>query len=168
MSIKKKNYHETVVDLIAYILSNGNDYLSNIDSGNAYDKILRNYHQFNINGNKVYRNISLMKYHYRFTKEAWTHRDNLAELYFEHLVPLKIIKEDLRELIGKNIEKEIIHSILNKTEIVVLTKTQATLLDEKFKSDIPKDGLDRLQVMKYQIEPHTEKNSIFILNSSNS
>ena len=166
MSIKKKNYHETVVDLIAYILSNGYDYLYNIDSGNAYDKILRNYHQFNINGDKVYRNISLMKCHYRFTKEAWTHCDNLDELYFEHLVPLKIIKENLQELIGRNIEKENIHSILNKTEIVVLTKSQATLLDKKFKSNIPKDGMDRLQIMKYQIEPCTEKNSIFILNSS--
>jgi hypothetical protein len=163
-----KNYHETIIDLIGYILGNGHDYLAKIDSGNAYDKILRNYHQFNLNGDKVYRNIPLMQIHYRFTKEAWQNRENIKELYFEHLVPLKIIKEDLRNLIGNDISVDDINAIINKTEIVVLTKKQATLLDEKFKSDIPKDGMDRLQVMDYQIEPHTEKNSIFNLNSSNS
>ena len=53
-------------------------------------------------------------------------------------------------------------TILNKTEIIVLTRKQATLLDEKYKSDIPLNGFDRLQVMGYQIEPITENNSIFI------
>ena len=157
------DFHSSIIELISYILSRGEKYLDYIDSGNAYDKILRNYHQFNINGKKVYRNISLMKMHYRYSKEAWILRDNITELYFEHLVPLKIIKENLRELIGKNTEARMIQAILNKTEIVVLTREQATLLDEKYKSNVPKDGVDRLQVMDYQIEPLTEKNSIFIL-----
>ncbi len=165
MSEFKKSYHDTILDLILYILSNGHEYLRNVDSGNAYDKILRNYHQFNINGEKVYRNIDLMKNHYRFTKEAWKNKENIKKLYFEHLVPLKIIKKDLCELIGKSISKEIIKSILNKTEIVVLTREQATLLDEKYKSDIPNEGIDRLQIMNYQIEPDTERNSIFVFNT---
>ena len=104
-----------------------------------------------------------MQIHYRFTIEAWQKKDNIKALYFEHLVPLKIIKKDLRELIGNNISSEMIQVILNKTEIVVLTKEQAILLDEKYKSEMPIDGVDRLQIMEYQIEPDTAKNSIFIL-----
>ena len=34
---------------------------------------------------------------------------------------------------------------------VVLTKAQATLLDKKYKSDIPENEIDRLKVMDYQI-----------------
>ncbi len=157
-----RSYHDSIADLIGYILGKGHDYLVNIDSGNAYDKILRNYHQFNINGEKVYRNLKLMKLYYRFTKEAWENREDIKELYFEHLVPLKIIKDDLRNLIGNEISIGHIKTILNKTEIIVLTRKQATLLDEKYKSDIPQNGIDRIQVMGYQIESITENNSIFI------
>ena len=165
MSKETKRYHDSIVDLIAYILGNGHDYLVNIDSGNAYDKILRNYHQFNIKGEKVYRNLELMKLYYRFTKEAWEKRGDIKELYFEHLIPLKIIKNDLRNLIGNDISTVHIKTILNKTEIIVLTRKQATFLDKKYKSDIPKKGIDRLEMMDYQIEPITENNSIFILNT---
>lgn len=154
-------YHSSTIELIFYILSRGEQYLNYLDSGNAYDKILRNYHQFNINGEKVYRNSSLMKIHYRFTKEAWANKDNLSELYFEHLVPLKIINDDLCKLIGPDLNIEKIRVILNKTEIVVLTRKQATLLDEKYKSDLPIAGVNRLQIMNYEIEPQTESNSIF-------
>jgi hypothetical protein len=52
------NYHEAIIDLVHYILNNGETYLKQIDSGNAFDKILRNYHQFNLNGDKVYRKTS--------------------------------------------------------------------------------------------------------------
>jgi hypothetical protein len=158
-------YHEAIIDLIKYILGRGQTYVSLLDSGNAYDKILRNYHQFNIEGNKVYRNLSLMKLHYRFTKEAWVENDNLSELYFEHLVPLKLIKNDLRSLTGADINQQNIRAILNKTEIVVLTRAQANTLDGKYKSELPNGGVNRLEIMNYQIEPLTVNNSIFVLKS---
>lgn len=158
-------YHEAIIDLIKYILERGQTYVSLLDSGNAYDKILRNYHQFNIEGNKVYRNLSLMKLHYRFTKEAWVENDNLSELYFEHLVPLKLIKNDLRSLTGADINQQNIRAILNKTEIVVLTRAQANTLDGKYKSELPNGGVNRLEIMNYQIEPLTVNNSIFVLKS---
>jgi len=40
-------YHETIIDLIHYFFSKGEEYYSLVDSGNAFNKILRNYHQFN-------------------------------------------------------------------------------------------------------------------------
>ena len=49
-------YHDTIIDLIFYILSKDNNYIKNINKGNAFDKIIRNYHQFNGAGEKVYRN----------------------------------------------------------------------------------------------------------------
>lgn len=163
--LKQISYHEVIIDLVKYILEKDSEYLHLLDSGNAYDKILRNYHQFNIEGKKVYRNLSLMKLHYRFTKEAWVENDNLTKLYFEHLVPLKIIKNDLRSLSGTDINKQNISAILNKTEIVVLTKAQANTLDGKYKSELPNGGVNRLEIMNYQIEPLTVNNSIFVLKS---
>jgi hypothetical protein len=40
-------YHETIIGLIHHILSQGKEYLNMIDTRNAYDKLLRNYHQVN-------------------------------------------------------------------------------------------------------------------------
>jgi hypothetical protein len=160
---KQISYHDAIIDLIQYILQKDSDYLSLLDSGNAYDKILRNYHQFNLEGYKVYRNLSLMKLHYRYTKEAWAKNNELKELYFEHLVPLKLIKNDLRSLTGADINQQNIRAILNKTEIVVLTRVQANTLDGKYKSELPDGGVNRLEIMNYQIEPLTVNNSIFEL-----
>ena len=158
------SYHNSIIELIAFILGKGHEYLSDIDSGNAYDKIIRNYHQFNIKGEKVYRNITLMQTHYRYTQDAWQNRTEIKELYFEHLVPLKIIKKELQNLIGTNFTREQIKMILEKTEIAVLTKQQAKLLDKKYKSDLPSGGESRLAIMKYEIEVITEQNSIFKIN----
>ena len=157
-------YHNSIIELLAFILGKGQAYLNDIDSGNAYDKIIRNYHQFNINGEKVYRNVTLMQTHYRFTEEAWQKRTEIKELYFEHLVPLKIIKQDLQNLIGTNFTREDIKMILDKTEIVVLTRQQAKLLDSKYKSDLPSDGKSRLAIMEFEIEMITEQSSIFRIN----
>jgi len=157
-------YHNSIIELIAFILRKGHEFLSDIDSGNAYDKIIRNYHQFNIKGEKVYRNITLMQTHYRYTQEAWQKRREIKELYSEHLVPLKVIKKDLQNLIGTNFTREDIKMILDKTEIAVLTRQQAKLLDERYKSDLPSDGKSRLAIMKYEIEVITERNSIFRIN----
>ncbi len=157
MNKNSRKYHDVLIDLIGYILKNGNAYLSCIDSGNAYDKIIRNYHQFNLKGEKVYRNIKLMKLHYRYTKEAWLCKDDLSKLYFEHLVPIKIIKKELSDLIDKNVNFDDVKSIIHKTEIVVLTRDQSELLDKKYKSEMPKDGIDRLKIMNFEIEPQSEK-----------
>jgi hypothetical protein len=157
-------YHKSIIELISFILRKGNEYLIDIDSGNAYDKILRNYHQINFRGEKVYRNISLMQTNYRFTKEAWKNKGDLKELYFEHLIPIRIIKDDLRNIIGTDFTDDDIRSILDKTEIVVITRNQAKQLDMKFKSSLPDNGINRLQSMNYEVEEQTENNSIFELN----
>lgn len=158
------NYHEAIIDLVYYILNNGESFLKQIDSGNAFDKILRNYHQFNLNGDKVYRKTSKMSLHYRYSENAWMSKDKLDNLYFEHLVPLKITKEKLLELIktGK-VSHESIKAILDENEIVVITRNEQKIVDapENFKSSLPEGNIDRLSAVGIKIAGETKNNSLF-------
>lgn len=154
-------YHETIIDLIFYILSNGEKYLKLVDSGNAYDKIIRNYHQFNDNGEMVYRNKALMVKHYRISTKAWPKIDDYSEIHFEHVYPLKLIKEELKNLIKNGLSKENIKSVLDKSEIVVLTKDQSIELDKFYKDKLPEDKTDRISAMNFEIRKETENNTLF-------
>ena len=152
------NYHNVIIDLLHYILTQPDEYLARLDSGNAYDKIIRNYHQFNNNGEKVYRNKKRIIKHYRFTVDAWKLKDDKSKLYYEHLIPLKITKSDL---LNSDKTKEEIAKILNKNEIVVLTKKESKELDKKYKSTMPDNGMNRIEIMNYKIAKESKDNSIF-------
>lgn len=155
-------YHDTLINLIDYILNQGEDFLTNIDSGNSYSKILRNYHQFNFQGKKVYKNLSQMEKHYRFSESAWKNRLNKKELYFEHLTPVKMIKIDLKTLILENqVSPNNIRTILDKTEIVVITRKEAKKIDKLHKTTIPKSGNDRLIEYDILIAEETRNNNLF-------
>lgn len=155
-------YHEAIIDLINYILQKGEDYVSLLDSGNAYDKILRNYHQFNYKGEKVYRNKSLMPKHYRFSENAWLYKDDTENLYFEHLYPIKLIKADLLALLHNEFVSADIKKVLDKTEIVVISREQAKSLDKVYKDKMPENGKNRLAVMGINIQEETKNNSLFV------
>jgi len=151
-------YHETIIDLIYKILKEGEEYLKNIDKGNAYDKIIRNYHQFNSDGDKCYRNKKSRTY-YKFSENAWT--ANKKDWYYEHLIPVKLIKEKLFVLIeNKQVSKEKIYQILDETEFVVITKKEAKKVDSFHKSDIPKDGRSRLEVAGIKVHSESENNDL--------
>lgn len=155
-------YHDSIINLLYYILKQGEEYLNHIDSGNAYDKILRNYHQFNYKGERVYRNLSRMEKHYRFSENAWKNRSDKKSLYFEHLKPLKLVKEELIDLIKHDkITIDNIKTILNRTEIVVITKTESRVIDEVHKSSLPENGVDRLTAINITIEEKSKENDLF-------
>jgi hypothetical protein len=154
-------YHAAIIDLLKYILQKGEDYVTLLNSGNAYDKIIRNYHQFNHKGEKVYRNKSLMIKHFRFSECAWKHKDDLENLYFEHLYPIKLIKSDLLALIGCEIRPNDIKQVLDKTEIVVLSKEEAKSLDKVYKDKMPEDDKNRLEAMGINIQFETLNSSLF-------
>jgi hypothetical protein len=158
------NYHDAIIDLVNYILRNGESYLRLIDSGNAFDKTLRNYHQFNLNGDKVYRKASKMSLHYRYSENAWKSKNQLDDLYFEHLVPLKITKEKLLDLIKTNkVSHESVKAILDENEIVVITRIEQKIVDapENFKSSLPEGDIDRLSAVGIKIAEETKNNSLF-------
>lgn len=153
-------YHETVIDVIHHILSKGSGYLKMIDTRNAYDKLLRNYHQVNLNGEVVYRN-NRAKSHYRFSVEAWKIND-VKKCYYEHLIPVKLMKQELKALIDSaNINRQAIAAILNNNEKVVLTRDEAQNIDKKHKTCLPDSGKDRVTEYTISIEPKTKDNSIF-------
>jgi hypothetical protein len=153
-------YHETIIDLIFHILSQGKEYLNLIGTRNAYDKLLRNYHQVNAAGYIVYRNNRAKEY-YRFSKKAWQ-PGNSQPCYYEHLIPIKIMKEELAQLIDKEmVSISAIRAILEKNEIVVITKDEARMINKKHKSTIPNSGKDRLIEHNITMAPKTKKNSIW-------
>ncbi len=155
-------YHETIIDLIYHILSQGKEYLNMIDTRNAYDKLLRNYHQVNAAGQVVYRNNRAKEF-YRFSQAAWK-LGNVKKCYYEHLVPVKLMKGKLAELIEENkVSKNTIAAILNSNEIVVITKEEANKIDKNHKTELPESGKDRLMEYDIPIELETERNSIFKL-----
>ena len=156
-------YHDAIIDLIKHILQKGKEYVLLLDSGNAYDKILRNYHQFNYKGDKVYRNKSLMAQHYRYSENAWTYKNDIENLYFEHLYPVKLIKKDLLTLLGKEVVSADIKKVLDKTEIVVLSREEAKSLDKIYKDKMPENGKNRLEVMGINIQDETKNNSLFTI-----
>ena len=51
------NYHTFLISLIEHILSKAKDanFDENIKKGNFFDKLIRNYHQYNSNDIRVYR-----------------------------------------------------------------------------------------------------------------
>tara|TARA_B100001564_G_scaffold333287_1_gene320838 strand:- start:189 stop:686 length:498 start_codon:yes stop_codon:yes gene_type:complete len=164
------NYHDFLILQIKNILSHANDanFEENIKKGNFYDKLIRNYHQYNSNDIKVYRKKTRIGKHYKFTKAAYEKfsQDNkVSGLHFEHLIPLKIIKQKLLE---SDKLYESIKKILDENEIIILTKSQAKVLDKYFKSELPK-RLNRIAIMSeiypnngYEIHDNTRDNQLFI------
>lgn len=155
-----ETYHETIIDLIYYILSKGETYLEFIDTRNAYDKIIRNYHQVNSNGVSVYRN-NRSKMFYRCSEKAYKETET-SNLYFEHLVPIKLLKEQLKSLIiTEELTKVRIKNILDSSEMVLITKEEAKIIDEKHKTSLPKSNKNRLEEYGIKIAKDTQNNSIF-------
>lgn len=155
-----QTYHETVIDLIYYILNKGVKYLNFIDTRNAYDKLIRNYHQVNSEGIVVYRN-SRSKQFYRCSESAWKETEK-SKLYYEHLVPVKILKTELRNLIGTDsLSKAKIKEIMDSSEIVLITSEEARTIDAVHKTTLPASNKCRLEEYDIKIAEETRNNTIF-------
>lgn len=155
------NFHATIIDLIFYILNQGEEYFKNLNKGNAFDKIVRNYHQFNEKGEKISGNKRSLSY-YKFSEAAWS--SPKSEWYYEHLVPIKIIKNSLLSLIVEDeVTKSNIEKVLHQTQYVVITKTEAKELDTVYKYTLPESGQNRLQAMGIQLASETKDNTLFLI-----
>lgn len=138
MSKEEWNFHEARIDLICYILNKGAEYLEQIEKRNAYDKIIRNYHQSNSEGEQVYKNRERGMKHLVHSKEAlkliekrrW--REASKNLHYEHSVPVNLIRKKLKALAlnkAPNITKNDIRELMDCTSLVVITKKERDLLD---------------------------------------
>lgn len=146
------NFHEARIDLLRYILNKGPKYLKMIEKRNAYDKLIRNYHQSSSEGLQLYGNkrakgqlvhsidaLAIIEKHKRF-KEAQ------KNLWYEHSVPIKIIRNKLEQLAIEaekksfEIKDQDVKQILDCTSLVVITKKERDKIDHPrkgFKDKMP-------------------------------
>ena len=152
-------HREAIRDLITHIVNQGLAYVELIDKGNAFDKIIRNYHQFNSAGQKVSSN-KRSKDHYKFSVAAWQAPKQVW--YWEHLVPIAIIKEELKALADKGFSfPNQVELVLEKTEYVVITKSEAKHLDSYYKSTLPENGQSRLEAVGIEYHPDSLGNKLW-------
>ncbi|MBE3145111.1 MAG: hypothetical protein IMZ61_14510 [Planctomycetes bacterium] len=141
--------------------------------------LIRHYPEFNMNNEKPYKVCSLYREYFRFTKRGWDQYQKEPErVMYEHIWPIEAI---FNELLGTKADAnvvsiETIHEILKKTEVVILSDEESTLLNGStnktymFNRQMRKGlGLretgsakERLAAIRAQIEPSTEGNSILV------
>jgi hypothetical protein len=139
--------------------------------------LIRHYPEFNMDNQNPYKVFGLYKRYFRFTKRAWAQYQKEPEkVMYEHIWPIEFIfNELLKARAAANIVSiEIIHDIMKKTEVVILSEEESTLLNGSANKNYSfsgqmRKGLDlreagtakeRLAAVRAQIEPTTEGNSI--------
>jgi hypothetical protein len=135
-------YQDFVVDILYFIFSNYTVERIESDKGRPILKTIRNhfirsYNEYNSDGAHIWQKIKLYKEHMKWSKRAFNayneaikkgNKDIVDELHFEHLTPCSQIYKALIEK-ANGITKEDIAKILNDSEIVILSKEEARLLD---------------------------------------
>lgn len=139
--------------------------------------LIRFYPEFNMENQNPYKVFDLYRTCFRFTKRGWDqYQKEPGRVAYEHIQP---IEGTYNELLGAKaagaVSIETVHAIMKKTEIVILSEDEATLLNgvssntynfngQKRKGlDLRETGTssERLAAIRAQIEPNTEGNSIF-------
>jgi len=138
--------------------------------------LIRYYPEFNMDNENPYKVFALYKKYFRFTKRAWDqYQKEPGKVAYEHILPIEATYLELLKAKAANaVSIETIHENLKKTEIVILSEDEATLLNgvssktysfngQKRKGlDLRETGTaqERLAAIRAQIEPTTEGNSI--------
>ena len=138
--------------------------------------LIRFYPEFNMDNENPYRVFDLYRKCFRFTKRGWDqYQKDPGKVAYEHLQPIEGTYNDLlRAKTAGTVSLETVHAIMKKTEIVILSEDEATLLNGVSSSTYnfggqKRKGLDlretgtaaeRLAAIRAQIEPITEANSI--------
>ena len=138
--------------------------------------LIRFYPEFNMDNENPYKVFELYRKCFRFTKRGWDqYQRDPGKVAYEHIQPIEGTYNDLlRAKTAGAVSIEIVHAIMKKTEIVILSEDEATLLNgvssntynfngQKRKGlDLRETGTaaERLAAIRAQIEPITEGNSI--------
>ncbi|MGE4195197.1 MAG: hypothetical protein AB7E51_17570 [Pseudodesulfovibrio sp.] len=92
---------------------------------------IRSYYEFTGNEELTWKKIELYKKHHKFTKRAADLLRSGAtekQLHYEHMVPVSLLLQQLFALDDKSDINEI-RAILDTSEVVILSKEEATVLD---------------------------------------
>jgi hypothetical protein len=139
--------------------------------------LIRHYPEFNMDNENPYKAFNLYKKYFRFTKRAWDqYQREPGKVMYEHIWPIEAIFEELRNAKAQTdvVSIETIHDIMKKTEVVILSEDESTLLNGStsktynFGGQMRKGlGLretgtatERLAAVRAQIEPASEGNTI--------
>jgi hypothetical protein len=139
--------------------------------------LIRHYPEFNMDNEKPYKMYALYKKYFRFTKRAWIQYQTEPEkVMYEHICPIEATFGELLALKRNSsvVSVEEIHEIMKKTEVVILSEDEATLLNGSANKNYNFGGqmrkglglretgtaAERLAAVRAQIEPATEANSI--------
>jgi hypothetical protein len=138
--------------------------------------LIRFYPEFNMENENLYKVFDLYKKYFRFSKRGWDqYQKDPGKVAYEHIQPIEATyNELLRARAAGSVTVETIHAIMKKTEIMILSEDEATLLNgvssntynfngQKRKGlDLRETGTaaERLSAIRAQIEPATEGNSI--------
>jgi hypothetical protein len=138
--------------------------------------LIRFYPEFDMDNKNLYKEFDLYRKHFRFTKRGWEqYQKEPGKVAYEHIQPIEgTYNELLKAKAASAVSIEIVHEIMKKTEIIILSEDEATLLNgvssntydfngQKRKGlDLRETGTatERLAAIRAQIEPSTERNSI--------
>jgi hypothetical protein len=144
--------------------------------------LIRHYPGFNMDNEELYKAYALYKMYFRFTKRAWIQYQKEPEkVMYEHIWPIEATFSELLTL--KNgfgpVTIEAIHEIMKKTEVMILSDEEATLLNGSANNNYSFGGqmrkglgmretgssIERIAAIRAQIEPSTEANSILVRSS---
>ena len=157
-------HQEGIARILNSILNLDIEIIEIYKRGNPFDKLLRSFSEFNSKGEPLYKNWKRAFNHYQFSVDAYNcfnDTSNHSNLYAEHIIPLSIIRDELLNLTNPTFEK-ILQLLNDKNRIVVITKSEQKLIDKKFKSSLPENGIDRLTFHGIEIHRDTLSNSIYI------
>ena len=139
--------------------------------------LIRHYPEYNMDNQNPNKIFSLYRIYFRFTKRAWAQYQKEPEkVMYEHIWPIESIFNELlkAKAAAGVVSIEVIHEIMKKTEVVILSEEESTLLNGSANKNYSfggqmRKGLDlretgtakeRLSAVRAQIELTTEGNSI--------
>jgi hypothetical protein len=111
-----------------------------------FKQAIRQFPESNSEDKKSYKNVALCLRHHRISERATKIIDNhdgktdlWQLLHYEQIVPVSVTISDLLNL-GENPNLEAVRDILGETEVVILSKEEAKILDGNVDSMYPLDG----------------------------
>lgn len=160
--ISRMTHQDAICLTLEKILSLDDEVMKYFSLGHPFGKILRSYDQFTSDGKQLYRNTR-GQFHYRYSIEAFNSGYPANQLYGEHRIPLKIIKE---RLIASDRSLDSITKIMKSNEVVLITDSEQKLLDSRppiglgLKLNLPPCGTDRLKFAGINIAEETLNNHL--------
>ena len=167
-----------LLELIHTIL-NKTDYLKPGLKDNL-DLAIRHFPEITSDEEPTWRKIDLYLSHLRISERGakiidanYGNNDLWKLVHFEHIVPVSVTRKDLQEL-GKNPTLSDVKKVLIETEVIILSKEEAKVLDGRIDKSYPLEGKlvngkglqrrgtkkERLESLNIKIDKRYRKNKL--------